>query len=257
MAQRHGSGGRRTGAAGRSGGGRATDRDRRPDGARRPDDDRRSDRDRRSDGARRSTQVGDAAASRARLREIIEPVVREDGYDVEGLSLSRAGRRYLVRLIVDGDGGVNLDAVAALSHRVSAALDATEAGGEVLFAGEYELEVSSPGVDRPLTLPRHWRRNVGRLVQVKAGSGPQVTGRVVAADEDGIVLDVDGKHRELAYRDLGPGKIQLDFNRLARFSDADLESMLDPVAEHAEDDDTDNADHRALTGGDEMEEDEE
>jgi ribosome maturation factor RimP len=155
------------------------------------------------------------------VREVIEPVVTAAGYDLDGLSLSRAGRRHLVRLTVDRDGGVNLDAVADVSRLVSAALDAAEADGEVLFAGEYELQVSSPGVDRALTLPRHWRRNVGRLVQVRAGDR-QLTGRVMKADDDGVVLSVDGTDHEHPYGDLGPGKIQLEFSRVEEVSDDDL-----------------------------------
>jgi ribosome maturation factor RimP len=238
MAQRQGRGGRRSGAPG-------------ADNRLSSSDGRRSGGPGRDD--RRLGGAGDAGATRARLREIIEPVVESDGYDLEGLSVSRAGRRHLVRLTVDGDGGVNLDAVAAISRRVGVAFDAIEDGGEVLFAGEYELEVSSPGVDRPLTLPRHWRRSVGRLVQVKAAQG-QVTGRVLSADDDGVVLDVDGRHHELPYAELGPGKIQLEFARIAQLSDAELETMLDPVAE---DDDTDDADVGAVIDGDEEEEDEE
>jgi len=76
------------------------------------------------------------------------------------------------------------------------------------------------------------------MVQVTAAHG-QITGRVLAADDDGVVLEVDGQHRELSYGALGSGKIQLEFTRLAQISDADLEIMLDPVAE---DDDTDGAD---------------
>jgi ribosome maturation factor RimP len=162
--------------------------------------------------------------NRARLRELIEPVVASAGYDVEGLSVSRAGRRYLVRLTVDRDGGVNLDAVADVSRVVSKALDEIEAGGEELFAGEYELQVSSPGVDRPLTLPRHWRRNVGRLVQVRAGE-KQLTGRLVAADADGVVLAVGDARHELGYDALGAGKVQLEFARAAALSDDDLEEF--------------------------------
>jgi ribosome maturation factor RimP len=171
--------------------------------------------------------------NRARLREVIEPVVAADGYDVEGLSVSRAGRRHLVRLTVDRDGGVNLDAVADVSRLVSAALDEVEAGGEELFAGEYELQVSSPGVDRPLTLPRHWRRNVGRLVQVRARDR-QLTGRVVAADADGVVLAVDEAEQTLGYGELGAGKVQLEFARAAALTDDDLEEF--PVAHDHEDD---------------------
>ena len=136
---------------------------------------------------------------------MIEPVVAAAGYDLEDVGVSRAGRRHLVRVLVDADGGVNLDDVAVVSREISAALDsAEETDGEVL-AGGYQLEVGSPGVDRPLTLPRHWRRNVGRLVAVNGR-----TGRVDAADDEGIVLD----DREIPYSELGPGKVQIEFKRM-------------------------------------------
>jgi ribosome maturation factor RimP len=120
--------------------------------------------------------------------------------------------------MVDTDGGINLDDVAVVSREISAALDeAEERGGEVL-AGEYQLEVGSPGVDRPLTLPRHWRRNRGRLVAVNG-----LTGRLVDVDDAGVVLDVDGVTRTLSFAELGPGKVQIEFKRLdeADFGDED------------------------------------
>jgi ribosome maturation factor RimP len=160
----------------------------------------------------------DLAAAKARVRAVIEPVVTAAGYDLEDVNLSRAGRRHVVRVLVDADGGIKLDDVAVVSREISAALDAAdEAGGEVL-AGEYQLEVGSPGVDRPLTAPRHWRRNVGRLVTVNG-----LTGRVIAADDEGIVLDVDGAQREIAHGDLGPGRVQIEFKRMddAVFDDDD------------------------------------
>lgn len=149
-------------------------------------------------------------------------MVTAAGYDLEELTLSRAGRRQLVRVVVDGDGGVSLDDVAEVSRAVSAALDAAEQVAGELFVGEYALEVGSPGVDRPLTLPRHWRRNVGRLVKVQANSDAgdrQLTGRVLAADDAGIVLDVAGDHSELPYEQLGPGRVQIEFTRLDEVDD--------------------------------------
>jgi ribosome maturation factor RimP len=145
---------------------------------------------------------------------VIEPVVAAAGFDLEDVTLSRAGRRHLLRILVDADGGVSLDDVAVVSREISAALDAAdEADGEVL-AGEYQLEVGSPGVDRPLTAPRHWRRNVGRLVTVGGR-----TGRILAADDEGIVLDVDGTSHELPYAGLGQGKVQIEFHRLDEADD--------------------------------------
>jgi ribosome maturation factor RimP len=162
----------------------------------------------------------DLAAHRARLTEVIRPVVEDAGYDLEELTVSRAGRRHLLRITVDADGGVSLDEVADLSRDISAALDTAEETGGDFGTGEYVLEVSSPGVDRPLRQPRHWRRNIGRLVEVPVGDG-KVTGRVVEADETGVVLEVDGTRHGYAYPDLGPGRVQLEFGRVdeAEFDD--------------------------------------
>lgn len=171
---------------------------------------------------RPGTPRPDPAARREQIRRVVEPVVTAAGYDLEELTLSRAGRRQLVRVVVDGDGGVSLDDVAEVSRAVSAALDAAEQVAGELFVGEYALEVGSPGVDRPLTLPRHWRRNVGRLVKVQANSDAgdrQLTGRVLAADDAGIVLDVAGDHSELPYEQLGPGRVQIEFTRLDEVDD--------------------------------------
>jgi ribosome maturation factor RimP len=170
-------------------------------------------------------------AAKARVRAVIEPVISAAGYDLEDLHLSRAGRRHLVRVLVDADGGINLDGVAVVSREISTALDAAEESGGELLAGEYQLEVSSPGVDRPLTLPRHWRRNVGRLVAVNG-----LTGRVTAADDEGIVLDSDGTVRELRYPELGPGKVQIEFKRLdeAQFDDDEDDDEEDEDDEDGE-----------------------
>src|SRR4051812_9133849 len=172
----------------------------------------------------------DLAAAKARVREVIEPVVTAAGYDVEDVSLSRAGRRHVLRVLVDGDGGINLDDVAVVSREISAALDAVEETGDEVLAGEYQLEVGSPGVDRPLTQPRHWRRNVGRLVAVNG-----LTGRVVEVDDEGIVLDVDGTPRSLRFAELGPGKVQIEFKRMDE-------------ADFGDEDDDDHEDHEG--GGD-------
>lgn len=160
----------------------------------------------------------DFTAVKARVRTVIEPVVAAVGYDLEDVGITRAGRRHVVRVLVDKDGGINLDDVALVSREISTALDAAEETGGELVAGEYQLEVGSPGVDRPLTEPRHWRRNVTRLVAVGG-----LTGRVTEAGDDGIVLDVDGTPRALRYDELGPGKVQIEFKRLdeADFGDED------------------------------------
>lgn len=152
------------------------------------------------------------AQAREHLLEVLAPVVAATGHDLEDVTVTSAGRRSLVRVVVDADGGVDLDAVADISRAISDALDADAPGGSA-FAGPYVLEVTSPGVDRPLTEPRHWRRAIGRLVQVGEG-GSSVTGRVREAGDDGVRLELEGgEQRVIAWSDLGRGKVQVEFNR--------------------------------------------
>lgn len=146
---------------------------------------------------------------REALVRLLGPVVAEVGLDLEDVVVTTAGRRRVLRVVVDRDGGVGLDAVAVVSKAVSDALDAAEPMG----SAPYTLEVSSPGVDRPLTEPRHWRRAVGRLVRVERPDGTSVTGRVEASGDEGVVLDVDGMTRELGWTGLGTGWVQVEFAR--------------------------------------------
>ena len=145
--------------------------------------------------------------ARQRLCALLEPVVGAAGFDLEDVRVVPAGRRRLLRVVVDRDEGVSLDDAAELSRSVSAALDETDAMG----AAPYVLEVTSPGVDRPLTIPRHWQRAVGRLVRVALPTGEELTGRVRAADGDGVDLEVGGQTRRFAYAGLGQGHVQVEF----------------------------------------------
>ncbi|GGQ38007.1 ribosome maturation factor RimP [Actinomadura coerulea] len=131
----------------------------------------------------------DAAA--AALSELLAPVMAEAGYDLEEVDVRPAGRRRLVRVVVDADGGIGLDDIARLSETTSELLD----GSDVMGSSPYVLEVTSPGVDRPLTEPRHWRRAVGRLVVAPLAEGGQIEGRVVAADDEAVEIDVVQKRR--------------------------------------------------------------
>jgi ribosome maturation factor RimP len=149
------------------------------------------------------------SATRDRLLRLLAPVVADAGFDLEDVTVTPAGRRRVLRVVVDGDDGVSLDDVAQVSQAVSAQLDADDAMG----SGPYVLEVSSPGVDRPLTEPRHWRRAASRLVRAPLAEGGELTGRVVRADESAVTLEVDGQERAFGYADIGPGRVQVEFNR--------------------------------------------
>jgi ribosome maturation factor RimP len=142
---------------------------------------------------------------------VATPVVHALGMDLESVKVTSAGRRRLLRIVVDSDRGLSLDDAALASRELSAKLDASDVMGDM----PYTLEVSSPGVDRPLTQPRHWQRALGRLVRVPLTGSPSspVQGRVVAADADTVVLDVNGTHRRFGYAALGAGKVQIEFDR--------------------------------------------
>ena len=157
--------------------------------------------------------------SRERLFAALAPALATAGADLEELTVDRAGRRSVVRLVVDRDGGVTLDDVAELSRLASEALDAAEAADPSLLPGPYVLEVSSPGVDRPLTLPRHWRRSTGRLVRVVLADGGGLTGRLLSADGDTLFLEVAGVTRDVALADVLRGEIQVEFSRAGQESE--------------------------------------
>ena len=153
-----------------------------------------------------------AAQARDTLAALLEPLITEAGFDLEDVTVSAAGRRSLVRIVVDADGGIDLDAVALVSRVISDALDTADVANSGVLAGSYVLEVTSPGVDRPLSEPRHWRRARGRRVTVSAG-GPSLTGRVLDTSDVGVTLDVDGATHAVAWSDLGAGRVQVEFNR--------------------------------------------
>jgi ribosome maturation factor RimP len=144
-----------------------------------------------------------------RLVEALGPVVAAHGLDLEDVDVTPAGRRRLLRVVVDKDGGVTLDDIAEATKEVSRLLDETD----VMGVHPYTLEVTSPGVDRPLTHPRHWRRNAGRLVKVSCRDGSTVTGRITGSDDEAASLDVDGTERRVAFADVAKAKIQIEFNR--------------------------------------------
>ena len=155
-----------------------------------------------------STRPDQAAAPpQGQLRGVLEPLVAAAGLELDELDVKAAGRRHTVRVVVDSDAGVDLDDVAELSRAISAELDRNEH----LIGGSYTLEVTSPGVDRPLTGVRHWRRAHLRQVAVRTTGGEQFVGRVGEAGADVVTVLVDGKLRELPYADVAHAGVQVEF----------------------------------------------
>jgi ribosome maturation factor RimP len=160
-----------------------------------------------------STPQKDATRDRIEA-ELIDPLSALD-MDVEAVEITPAGKRRVLRVAVDKDGGVTLDDVADATREVSRVLDESDVMGEM----PYTLEVTSRGVDRPLTLPRHWRRNEDRLVKATLNDGSTVTGRILSSTEEAVTLDVSGQQREVAYADVAKALVQIEFNRKSDKSD--------------------------------------
>ena len=147
-----------------------------------------------------------------RLRELLEPSVDALGYELVQLEFSSG----VLRVYIDAPGGIRVDDCAKVSRRLSAVLDADDA-----VDAEYSLEVSSPGLDRPLVRPAHFQRFCGHLARIvmkrNAPDFPGLAqrrkfcGRLVEASEHCVVLEVDGESVELAYADIDSARLEPTF----------------------------------------------
>lgn len=144
-----------------------------------------------------------------KLEPIVAEAVAGAGFDLDALDVQQAGRRKLVKVVVDADDGVGLDEVADVSRAVAAVLDKHEH----LIAGAYTLEVTSPGLDRPLTKPQHWRRAKFRLVRITPHEGASYVARVGHAGPDSARVLVDGELRDVRYREVAKAVIEIEFKQ--------------------------------------------
>lgn len=148
-----------------------------------------------------------------RLAELIEPILAGHGLELDHLEITPIGKRRILKVTVDGDGpsgrGPLVDDIAAAARSLSDALDESAATGDA----PYTLEVSSRGVSRPLTAPKHYRRNTGRLIKVTAAEGGSVIGRIVTVTDDAVTLDVDGETREVELATVTKAVVQVEMNR--------------------------------------------
>jgi ribosome maturation factor RimP len=151
------------------------------------------------------------------VQRLADEAAASAGLVLEDVTVQPAGRRRVVRVVDDlpddAVGGVPMEAVAAVSQRLSQRLDETDAIG----GGAYTLEVTSPGVDRPLTQRRHWARARGRLVTVSLHGGAARTGRLEQVGDEGIVL----AGTALSWDDVTRGKVEVEFSRPATEDEPD------------------------------------
>jgi ribosome maturation factor RimP len=194
-----------------------------------------------------------APAHMQRVRDVVEPLVAAAGLYLEDVEVTSAGARSVVRIVVDLEedavGGLDLERVAAISRDISTAIDATDA-----FAGELTLEVSSPGVARPLTERRHFTRARGRLVTLRLRDGSTLTGRLVDVDrstDDAVLVlvpeapaakgrrPVVGEPVRLRLAEVRDGHVEVELGRMSELPDDAFGDVLDDE----DDDETDEPAH--------------
>lgn len=140
------------------------------------------------------------------LENTIRPVVEGAGLELVDLSFHREGGRRILRVTVDREGGVDLGTIAETSERVSRRLDLEEVLGEA----RYTLEVSSPGIERPLRSPADFARHVGEKVKVRTSrpvdGARRHTGTIVAAGDEAVTVTTEEGDREIAFADIASAR---------------------------------------------------
>lgn len=148
----------------------------------------------------------------AQVTTVVEPVVESHGLEIDRIEVVAAGKRQLVRIFLDGDGpegrGPSLDQIAEATRSISQVLD----DADLTKGRAYVLEVSSRGVGRPLTEPKHFRRNQGRLVALSTAEG-ELLGRITTVGDDSVELDIDGASRQVPLAVISKALVQVEMNR--------------------------------------------
>ncbi len=152
----------------------------------------------------------------AALEELLTPVAAEHGVEIDAVVVAQQYGSTVVRVIVEepeGEAALDSDTLADVSRAISRAMDETDP-----IEGEYLLEVSTPGIDRPLLKAAHWRRQLGRTVDLRLRDGQRLSGRVLEADEVAATLDVDGQATTIEYDRVKKARARVEFT-----ADADTE----------------------------------
>ena len=138
----------------------------------------------------------------------ITPALTALGFYLEDLNISSAGKRSLLTVIVDADRHLSLDEVTQATKAISKIVENIPALGATPFT----LEVTSPGVDRPLTKPRHWRKNINRLVKIILQDGKEIKGRIKSASEISATID----EVEISYADIKRANLEIEFKQVGK-----------------------------------------
>ena len=138
----------------------------------------------------------------------VTPALSALGFYLEDVTITSAGRRSMLTIIVDGDTHLSLDQVTSATKAISEIVESLQSLGDTPFT----LEVTSPGLDRPLTKPRHWRKNIDRLVKVVLLDGNEIKGRIKAASEDSATVD----QSEINFADIKRASLEVEFKQVGK-----------------------------------------
>jgi ribosome maturation factor RimP len=145
------------------------------------------------------------------VEEMVAPVIQAAGLDLVEVTFRREAGGKVLRITVDREEGVDLDALAVTSERVSRRLDV-----EGFDPGPYRLELSSPGLERALHRPGDFARQTGRMVKIRTeepvDDRSEFTGRVVAAGDDGVTISTAAGERTFAYRAIASARTVVDWD---------------------------------------------
>jgi ribosome maturation factor RimP len=147
-----------------------------------------------------------------KLTELLKPAVEETGKELLGIEFISAGKNSVLRLFIDHENGINVDDCAEVSRQVSALLDVEDP-----ISTEYSLEVSSPGVDRPLFEKAHYEAVVGETVNIRlsipVNGRRKFKGELIAIENDNLIIVVDGEDYELAISNVDKGNLVANFDK--------------------------------------------
>jgi ribosome maturation factor RimP len=142
------------------------------------------------------------------ISDAVTPALSALGFYLEDVTITSAGRRSMLTIIVDGDTHLSLDQVTSATKAIGEIVESIQSLGETPFT----LEVTSPGLDRPLTKPRHWRKNIDRLVKIVLLDGKEIKGRIKAASENSATVDAS----EIKFSDIKRASLEVEFKQVGK-----------------------------------------
>ena len=142
------------------------------------------------------------------ISDAVTPALLALGFYLEDVTITSAGRRSMLTIIVDGDTHLSLDQVTSATKAIGEIVESIQSLGETPFT----LEVTSPGLDRPLTKPRHWRKNIDRLVKIVLLDGKEIKGRIKSASENSATVD----ESEIKFSDIKRASLEVEFKQVGK-----------------------------------------